>query len=171
MRTYGSARGDRGNPVPYRDESGREHVQQHAADELGGRQRHGLAAGGTVAAVVGVAKAHGAVGEAAQALVADGDPVGVAAEVVEDLFGTGERRNRNGEEAIRWLVRLPPTCYEVVGWEPPDENGHQKMVAEQWMRAEVVDRGRVLAIYRGRPSVERPPFLTPDWPADGVTIP
>ena len=28
--------------------------------------------------------------EAAQALVADGDPVGVAAEVVEDLFGAGE---------------------------------------------------------------------------------
>ncbi len=80
-------------------------------------------------------------------------------------------RNRNGEEAIRWLVRLPPTCYEVVGWERPDENGHQKMVAEQWMRAEVVDRGRVLAVYRGRPSVERPPFLTPDWPADGATFP
>ena len=35
-------------------------------------------------------QAHGAVVEAAQALVADGDPVGVAAEVVEDLFGTGE---------------------------------------------------------------------------------
>ena len=30
--------------------------------------------------------------EAAQALVADGDPVRVAAEVVEDLFGAGERR-------------------------------------------------------------------------------
>ena len=30
--------------------------------------------------------------DAAQALVADGDPVGVAAEVVEDLFGTGEGR-------------------------------------------------------------------------------
>ena len=71
-------------------EAGREHVQQHAADELGGRQRHGFPAGGSLAAVVGVAKTHGAVVEAAQALVADGDPVGVAAEVVEDLFGTGE---------------------------------------------------------------------------------
>ena len=71
-------------------EAGREHVQQHAADELGRGQRHGLPAGGAVAAVVGVAEAHGAIVEAAQALVADGDPVGVAAEVVEDLFGTGE---------------------------------------------------------------------------------
>ena len=42
------------------------------------------------ATVVGVAEAHGAVVEAAQALVADGDPVGVAAEVIEDLFGAGE---------------------------------------------------------------------------------
>ena len=71
-------------------EAGREDVQQHAAYELGRRQRHGLVAGGAVGAVVGVVEAHGAVVEAAQSLVADGDPVGVAAEVVEDLFGTGE---------------------------------------------------------------------------------
>ena len=32
--------------------AGREHVQQHAADELGRRQRHGLVAGGAVAAVI-----------------------------------------------------------------------------------------------------------------------
>ena len=33
--------------------AGQEHVQQHAADELGRRRRHGLVAGGAVAAVVG----------------------------------------------------------------------------------------------------------------------
>ena len=71
-------------------EAGREHVEQHAADELGRRQRHGLLARRASPAVVGVAEAHGVVVEAAQALVADGDPVGVAAEVVEDLFGAGE---------------------------------------------------------------------------------
>ena len=75
-------------------EAGREHVQQHPAYELGRRQRHGLVAGGAVAAVVGVVEAHGAIVEAAQALVADGDPVGVAAEGVEDLFGAGEGPSR-----------------------------------------------------------------------------
>ena len=65
-------------------------MEEHAADELGRRQRHGLLTRRPVSAVVGVAEAHGAVVEAAQALVADGDPVGVAAEVVEDLFGAGE---------------------------------------------------------------------------------
>ena len=54
--------------------AGREHVQQHAADELGRRQNHGLVAGGAIAAIVGVAEAHGTVVKAAQALVADGDP-------------------------------------------------------------------------------------------------
>ena len=71
-------------------EAGREHVEEHAPDELGRRQRHGLLAGRTGPAIVLVAEAHGAVVEAAQALVADGDPVRVAAEVVEDLLGAGE---------------------------------------------------------------------------------
>ena len=71
-------------------EAGREHVEEHAADELGRRQRHGPLAGRAGPAVVGVAEAHGAAFEAADALVADGDAVRVAAEVVEDLFRAGE---------------------------------------------------------------------------------
>ena len=86
-------------------------------------------------------------------------------------LGSNQRvwlRNRDGQETIKWLVRLPRTCYEMVGWQPPDEDGHQKMVAEQWMRADVVDRGAVLAVYRGRPSVERPPFRAADWRPEQV---
>ena len=71
-------------------EAGRDHVEEHAADELGRRQSHRPLAGCAGPAVVGVAEAHGPAVEAAQALVADGDSVGVAAEVVEDLFGAGE---------------------------------------------------------------------------------
>ena len=71
-------------------EAGREHVEEHAADELGRRQGHSPLAGCAGPAVVGVAEAHGAAVEVAQALVADDDPVGVTAEVVEDLFGAGE---------------------------------------------------------------------------------
>ena len=73
-------------------EAGREDVEEHAAEELGRLQGHHPLAGRASSAVVGVAEAHGAVAEAAQALVADGDPVRVAAEVVEDLFGAGEGR-------------------------------------------------------------------------------
>ena len=39
-------------------------------------------------------------------------------------------RQRDDLETIKWLVRLPSTRYELVGWEPPGEDGHQKMVAE-----------------------------------------
>ena len=77
-------------------------------------------------------------------------------------------RNRNGQETIKWLVRIAATHCELLGWRPPDEKGHQEMVSEQWMRTEVVDRGVVLAVYRGRPSVERPPFRVPDWRPDRV---
>ena len=72
-------------------------------------------------------------------------------------------QNREGQETIKWLVRLPSRCYELVGWKPPEDDGHQMMAAEQWMRDDVVDRGTVLAVYRGRPSVERPPFRTANW--------
>ena len=77
-------------------------------------------------------------------------------------------RDREGQETIKWLVRLPRSGYELIGWKPPDEEGHQTMVAEQWMRADVVDRGAVLAVYRGRPSVERPPFRAADWRPEQV---
>ena len=80
-------------------------------------------------------------------------------------------RQQDGRETLKWLIRLPSTGYELVSWEPPDEDGLQRMVAEQWMRADVVDRGVVLAVYRGRPSVERPPFRAPDWRADQVADP
>ena len=77
-------------------------------------------------------------------------------------------RHREGQETIKWLVRLTPRSYELVGWNPPDEEGHQRTVVEQWMRTDVVDRGVVLAVYRGRPSVQRPPFRTADWRPEQV---
>ena len=77
-------------------------------------------------------------------------------------------RSREGHETLKWLVRLPRHCYEVIGWGPPDEDGHQIMVAEQWKREDVVDRGAVLAVYRGRPSVGRPPFRAADWRPEQV---
>ena len=52
-------------------EAGREDVEEHAPDEIGRRQRHGLLARRAGLAVVGVAEAHGAVVEAADAQRAD----------------------------------------------------------------------------------------------------
>ena len=66
-------------------EAGREDVEE----QLGRLQGHDPLAGRAGSAV---AEAHGAVAEAAQALVADGDPGGVAAKVVKNLFGAGEGR-------------------------------------------------------------------------------
>ena len=63
---------------------------QEAAHELLGRQRHRLAA--VRLAVVLPAEAHGAVLDGQQAVVGDGDAVGVASQVVEHAGGAVEGR-------------------------------------------------------------------------------
>ena len=72
-------------------EAGREHVEEDAANEFRRGQRHGLLARGAGVAVIGVAEAHLFLVETQQPLVRDGDPMGVAADVVEHLRGAGKR--------------------------------------------------------------------------------
>ena len=77
-------------------------------------------------------------------------------------------RKRTGEEAIRWVMRLPPEVLDLGAWEPPDAGGHQKLVADRWAHADVVDRGVVLEVYHERPSVERPLLPAPGWRPDSI---
>ena len=44
----------------------------------------------------------------------------------------------------------------------------QEMLADRWLREGVVDRGVVLAVYRAKPSVEKPPYRAADWRPDPV---
>ena len=75
-------------------------------------------------------------------------------------------KHRNGEEAIRYLVRAAPKVYEFIGWKGPDpkSDAYQKMFAEHLRRENVVDRGAVVAVYRARPSTTRPTPRAADWP-------
>ena len=77
-------------------------------------------------------------------------------------------RHQDGTEALRLLSGLTATTYELLAWQPPDGTTYQGLVAEQWKLEDVVDRGILLAVYRGRPSAERPPFRLPDWHPDPV---
>ena len=74
--------------VPNADEALGDDVEEEAADELLGRQRHDFHA--VTVAVVFPAKPHDPVLEIDEALVGEGDPVGVAPEVLEYLLGAGE---------------------------------------------------------------------------------
>ncbi|MDB5723401.1 MAG: hypothetical protein JWQ16_155 [Novosphingobium sp.] len=60
-------------------------VEQEAADELVRVERH--EPGRVAMAVIAPTKRHRRVAGADQAAVGDGDPVGVAAEIGEDMFG------------------------------------------------------------------------------------
>ncbi|MDB5582549.1 MAG: hypothetical protein JWR80_7725 [Bradyrhizobium sp.] len=65
-------------------------VEEEAADELVRIERH--EPGRVAAAVIAPAEGHAGLVGADQAAVGDGDPVGVAAEIGEDMFGRAERR-------------------------------------------------------------------------------
>src|SRR5262245_32029053 len=71
-------------------EAGREHVEQEAAHELACVEAHDLAAVTAVRAIVLPAEADMAFVEVKQAAVGDGDAMGVAGEIGENLLGPGE---------------------------------------------------------------------------------
>ena len=74
---------------------------------------------------------------------------------------------RTGEEAIKWVMRLPSEGLDLGTWEL-DTLGHSKLVADRWERGDVVDRGVVVAVYHERPSVERPLAPASDWHPDAL---
>ena len=72
------------------DEAGRQDMEQEAADELDRIEVHDAAA--VVVPGVPPAEAHLSVLEAEEPSVGDGDPVGVAGQVLQHMFGSAERR-------------------------------------------------------------------------------
>jgi hypothetical protein len=67
-----------------------ENVEKEASEELDGVQVHAALA--TPVSIVFPVEAHLAIVKAEEALVGDGNPVGVASEVLEHLLGTTEGR-------------------------------------------------------------------------------
>ena len=72
------------------DEAGRQDMEQEAADELDRIERHDAAA--VVMPGVAPAEAHLAVIEAEESSVGDGDPMGVAGQILQHMLGSAERR-------------------------------------------------------------------------------
>ena len=71
-------------------EAWRQHMEQEAADELGRIESHDAAA--VVMPGVAPAEAHLAVFEAEKSSVGDGDPMRVAGQVLQHVFGSTEGR-------------------------------------------------------------------------------
>ncbi len=70
-------------------------------------------------------------------------------------------KDRQGQEAIKRLVKIDKASYHLRGWLPA-EGGPQKPYDDQWRRSNVAESGVVLAVYRGSPSAKDPPPLIPD---------
>src|SRR5580658_1702761 len=76
--------------VPNLDEAGRQGMEQEAADELSGLKSHRAAS--VVVPGVAPAKAHLSVLEADEPSVGDGDPMGVASQILQNMLGSAKRR-------------------------------------------------------------------------------
>ena len=74
------------------DEALGQDVQQEAPDKLGAGDGQGLRSGVIRIVLVGEADGAGGFVHVQDAVVGDADPVGVAREIGEDNFGTGEGR-------------------------------------------------------------------------------
>ncbi len=70
-------------------------------------------------------------------------------------------KDRQGQEAIKRLVKIDKASYHLRGWLPA-EGGPQKPYDDQWRRSNVAESGVVLAVYRGSPSAKDPPPFIPD---------
>src|ERR1700756_3983427 len=86
-----------------------QNVEQEAADELVGADRHCPVPRLSVAAVILVAKGHAAPVERNEPAVRDGDAVGVTGEIGKHRFGPGEGRLGIDEPV------LPPQWREMRG--------------------------------------------------------
>ena len=88
--------------MPDAMEAARQDVEQEAADELVGRERHDLLPVGAVAAIILVAEGDASLVEGDQAAVRDRDPVGVARQVGEHRL-----RSREGRLGVDHPALLP----------------------------------------------------------------
>src|SRR3974390_361057 len=140
-------------------EAGRQGMQQEAADELVGIERHRFGLAGLSIVLPGEGDV--AIGECDEPAVGDGDAMGVAAEIGEHLFGAAERRLG---------VDHPVDAPQLV--EPDGEGGRFGKIGEiaeeteRTCRRESTRTGRKKPARQAIqcvPSGERPPPGTTQW--------
>ncbi len=70
-------------------------------------------------------------------------------------------KDRQGRACIKRLVAESAESFSLRGWLQP-EAGHQKAYDDEWRVSNLVARGAILAVWRGRPNARKPPALIPD---------
>ena len=71
-------------------------------------------------------------------------------------------KDRQKRSMIKRLVAEDDKTYTLRGWQEPDASGRQTDYRDQWMKPNIAASGVVLAAYRGKPDVKKPPELIPD---------
>ena len=71
-------------------------------------------------------------------------------------------KDRQKRATIKRVVGENATEYALRGWVEPDLGGRQRSYGDRWIKSNIAAQGVVLAVYRGKPDLNRPPALIPD---------
>ena len=71
-------------------------------------------------------------------------------------------KDGQGRACIKRLTGITDTTYQLRGWLDPHATTPHTPYSDEWMIANIVEKGVVLAVYRGKPDAEAPPALIAD---------
>ena len=71
-------------------------------------------------------------------------------------------KDRQKRATIKRVVGENAAEYELRGWLEPDLGERQRHYQDRWMKLNIAAQGVVLAVYRGKPDLNKPPELIPD---------
>ena len=71
-------------------------------------------------------------------------------------------KDQQKRATIKRLVGESETEYALRGWVEPDPRGRQRHYQDRWMKSNIAAQGVVLAVYRGKPDLNKPTELIPD---------
>jgi hypothetical protein len=97
--------------VPYPDKASRQDMEEEPADKLLGLEQHDLLA--VMVRIISPEEGNLAVPDGEEAVIADGDSVGISTQVLQDPLGASE--GRFAIDHPFFMVERPPEGFEVSG--------------------------------------------------------
>jgi len=149
--------------VPYPDKASRQDMEEEPADKLLGLEDHGLLA--VMICIISPEEGNLAVPDGEEAVIADGDSVGISTQVLKDPLGAIEGRFAIDDPFF--MVEWPPEGFEVSGiLEMTEAAGKDQLPALEGLLEEVQE----LTSEQGRqdPDGKEKPF-TARYPAASVS--
>jgi hypothetical protein len=155
--------------VPYPDKASGQDMEEEPADKLLGLEHHGLLA--IMVRIISPEEGNLTVPDGEEAVIADGDSVGISTQVLQDPLGASEGRFAIDDPFF--MVEWPPEGFEVSALERTEAAGKDDLPALEG-RSRNLPLNKDDRTLTGRknplrqdtqrpPSADRPPPVTMQW--------